>query len=117
VAASLNSEVTTTMPLPRNVLDGAIGTGLLEQIFSAPEGTVLSGQTADSMNYAVLRIASIAHPVPDALSEEYQQFRQGMAGQMAQDIIQSLVAAAREEAGVATYPDAIEIALNQGIYY
>jgi len=117
VAASLNRPVTTTMPLPRNVLDGSIGTGLLEQIFSAPEGTVLSGLTADNVNYAVLRVGTIAHPVPDAFSEEYQRFRQGMAGQMAQDVIQSLVAAAREEAGVTTYPDAIELALTQGIYY
>ncbi len=117
VAENLGRAVTVSMPLRRDGFDETLGPDLLQQIFSVPLGSVISGFAANGGDYVVVRIEDISHPVPDITSEEYLQLRETMATQMAQDVVQTFANAAREEVGVTTYPDAIDIVLSQGVFF
>ena len=116
-AENLDRIVMVSMPLQRDNFDEFFGPELLQQIFSVPLGSVISALAANGEDYVIARIEDVSHPVPDITSAEYNQLRESMAGQMAQDIIETFANAAREEVGVTTYPDAIDIILGQGIFY
>ena len=116
-AENLDRIVMVSMPLQRDNFDEFFGPELLQQIFSVPLGSVISALAANGEDFVIARIEDVSHPVPDITSAEYNQLRESMAGQMAQDIIETFANAAREEVGVTTYPDAIDIILGQGIFY
>jgi hypothetical protein len=105
------------MPLQRDGFDAFFGPELLQQIFSVPQGSVISALAANGEDYVVARIEDVSHPVPDVSSAEYNQIGDSMAGQMAQDIVETIAVDAREEVGVTTYPDAIDIVLGQGVFF
>ncbi len=117
VAATLGRMIVTSVPLSRSAFDETLGAQVIQEIFSVPQGGILAGESADGVNYVVARIGQVDHPVADTAAPEYMQFREAMAGQMAQDLIQALAVTARDQAGVTTYPDTIETALGQGLLY
>ena len=116
-AENLDRIVMVSMPLQRDGFDEFFGPELLQQIFSVPQGSVISALAANGEDYVVARVEDVFHPVPDISSADYNQIGESMAGQMAQDIVETFADAAREEVGVTTYPDAIDIVLNQGVFY
>ncbi len=116
-AENLDRIVMVSMPLQRDSFSDLFGPGLLQQIFSVPQGSVVSALAANGEDYVVARIEDVSHPVPDISSAEYNQLGESMAGQMAQDVIETFANAAREEVGVTTYPDAIDIVLGQGVFF
>jgi peptidyl-prolyl cis-trans isomerase D len=116
-AENLERIVMVSTPLERDSLDNVFGGGLLEQIFSVPQGSVVSAPDATGQNYVVARIEDVSHPVPDLASDTYNQIGEAMAQQMAEDVVASFSNAAREEVGVTTYPDNIDIVLGQGVFY
>ena len=117
VSEDLDRTIVVSMPLRRDSFGETIGPQLLQQLFSVPQGSVVSGLAANAEEYVVARIEDISHPVPDLNSDEYNQLGQSMAGQMAQDVIETFASAAREEVGVTTYPNVIDIAMGQGAFY
>jgi len=116
-AQTLDRIVMVSMPLRRDSFDETLGSELLQQIFSVPQGSVVSGSAANGVDHVVARIENISHPVPDITSDEFLQLSQSMSQQMAQDVVETFASAAREEVGVTTYPDAIDVVLAQGIFY
>jgi peptidyl-prolyl cis-trans isomerase D len=116
-AENLGRIVMVSMPLQRDGFDAFFGPELLQQIFSVPQGSVISALAANGEDYVVARIEDVSHPVPDVSSAEYNQIGDSMAGQMAQDIVETIAVDAREEVGVTTYPDAIDIVLGQGVFF
>jgi peptidyl-prolyl cis-trans isomerase D len=116
-AENLGRTVMVSMPLERDGFGETFSGDLLQQIFSVPQGSVVSALAGNGEDYIVARIEDVTHPVPDLTSDEYNQIGEAMAGQMAEDIIASFANAAREEVGVTTYPDTIDIVLGQGVFY
>ena len=117
VAQNLGRTVMVSMPLRRDSFGEIIGPQLLQQIFSIPQGSATSGLAADGEDYIITRIEDVFHPVPDITSDEYNQLGESMAAQMAQDVIDTFANAAREDVGVTTYPDAMDIAMGLGVFY
>lgn len=116
-AAGADHTVMVSMPLDRMSYGDVIGPELLQQIFSVPQGSVLFGMTANGEDYAVARIEDISHPVPDITGADYVQLRESISGQMSKDLMEIFANAARDEVGVTTYPDVIDTALGQGVFY
>jgi peptidyl-prolyl cis-trans isomerase D len=116
-AAGLEKAVMVSMPLDRSAISDVIGPELLQQVFSVPRGAVLFGVTANQEDYAVALVDDVSHPVPDLASAEYQQLRDSISGQMSNDVMETFATAAREEVTVTTYPDVIDTALGQGVFY
>jgi len=117
VAQSLSRTLMVSMPLRRDSFSETIGPQLLQQIFSISQGSTTSGLAANGEDYIIVRIEDVSHPVPDITSDEYNQLVESMAAQMGQDVIDTFVNAAREDVGVTTYPDAMDIAMGLGFFY
>lgn len=116
-ADGVDRVVMVSMPLDRSAISDVIGPELLQQVFSVPRGAVLFGVTANQEDYAVALVDDVSHPVPELTSDEYQQLRESISGQMSNDLMETFAAAAREEVTITTYPDVIDTALGQGVFY
>jgi hypothetical protein len=99
--------VTSTEPLKRDAMSEVLGPVLLQDAFSEPQDSVISGEAANGTDYVVASIATVTHPVPDVSAADYGQFRTAMAQQLGADAVEMLAGAARKDVGVKTYPDVI----------
>lgn len=116
-AENLDRIVMVSMPLQRESFGEVFGPELLQQIFSVPQGSVVAALATNGEDYVIARIEDVSHPVPDITSAEYNELGDSMAGQMAQDVVDAFANAAREDVGVTTYPEAIDIAMGQGVFF
>jgi peptidyl-prolyl cis-trans isomerase D len=110
---TIGKRPTSGMPLRRNAQSDVFSPLLLQQLFAQPKGGVVVGPAPSGGNYVVARIADVQHPAVDVASPEYAQFRGAVGQQQAEEMVQSLAAAARDEAGVRTNPDVIQTVLGE----
>ena len=112
-AAGFRRAPVRSMPLRRDSIGDAFSPALLQQVFSVPRDIVVAGLAASGNDYVVARVVEIDHPVPDVASAEYAAFERERADEMGNDAVQALAAAARESAGVTTYPQVLQMLFGE----
>jgi peptidyl-prolyl cis-trans isomerase D len=98
----------TAMPLKRGDMNDVFSTALVNQLFGAPPGTVVTGPAGKGNGYVIARVVKADHPEPDVSSAEYANFRKTAAQQLAETEIDSLAAAARKQAGVSVHQATVQ---------
>jgi hypothetical protein len=101
VAAALSTTVQSSGPLAREGTTDVFPTPLIDEIFSAPAATAVSGLTPKGDSYFVALVTGIAHPpIPTGDPQYQQQFVGKLTQDMQKDIVYSLSQEARKKATV-----------------
>jgi peptidyl-prolyl cis-trans isomerase D len=107
-ARALRRTPTTSMPLRRGQSDNVISAALSAELFSAVPGAIVTGAAAGGNGQVIARITNIVHPEPDVSGTEYGQFRQTVAQQLSETIVDTMAAAARADAGVTIHEATVQ---------
>jgi peptidyl-prolyl cis-trans isomerase D len=99
---------TTSMPLRRGQADSVISSALMADIFNAPSGAIITGAAASGGGQVLARVATVTRPEPDVSGTEYAQFRQTVAQQLSETIVDTMAAAARADAGVTIHEATVQ---------
>jgi peptidyl-prolyl cis-trans isomerase D len=99
---------TTSMPLRRGQADSIISSALMADIFNAPSGAIITGAAASGGGQVLARVATVTRPEPDVSGTEYAQFRQTVAQQLSETIVDTMAAAARADAGVTIHEATVQ---------
>ena len=113
VARTLKRQPTMSMPLRRGQADNVISQALSNQIFGAPQGSIVTGQAASGGGQVIARVANVTHPEPDVSAMEYEQFRQAAAQQLSETVVDTLASAARADAGVTIHDATLQRVLGE----
>jgi peptidyl-prolyl cis-trans isomerase D len=112
-ARALRRQPTTSMPLRRGQADNVVSQALSNQIFGAPQGSIITGQAASGGGQVIARIVNVTHPEPDVSAMEYEQFRQAAAQQLSETIVDTMATAARADAGVTVHEPTLQRILGE----
>jgi peptidyl-prolyl cis-trans isomerase D len=101
IAASLSTTVQSSAALAREGTTDVFPQALINEIFSAPAATAVSGPTPKGDSYFVALVTGVAHPpIPVGSPQYQQQFLGNLTQEMEKDIVASLSKAARKKATV-----------------
>jgi peptidyl-prolyl cis-trans isomerase D len=114
-ARSLRRQPTTSMPLRRGQADNVVSQALSNQIFGAPQGSIVTGQAASGGGQVIARVATVTHPEPDVSAMDYEQFRQAAAQQLSETIVDTMATAARTDAGVTVHDATLQRILGEPV--
>jgi peptidyl-prolyl cis-trans isomerase D len=101
VAQTLGTPILFGPGINRDKTDGIFSAALVQEIFLAPHGGIVSGPMGNAPgNYVIARVTGVVHPpLPEASPGFVQGMRQ-VNGEVAQDITMSMAKAARDKQGV-----------------
>jgi hypothetical protein len=99
-AKSVGHAPVTSMPLKRGETSDVFSMELINQIFGQPPGSIVSGPAGKGDAVVIAKIASVSEPQADVTSTEYTNFRKAAAQQLGEGLVDSIAAAARQQAGV-----------------
>jgi peptidyl-prolyl cis-trans isomerase D len=114
-ARALKRQPTTSMPLRRGQADNVVSAALSNQIFGAPQGSIVTGQAASGGGQIIARVVNVTHPEPDVSAMEYEQFRQAAAQQLSETIVDTMATAARADAGVTVHDATLQRILGEPV--
>jgi peptidyl-prolyl cis-trans isomerase D len=101
IAAALSTTVQSSGPLTREGTTDVFPQPLINEIFSAPAATAVSGPTAKGDSYFVALVTGVAHPpLPPPGSQYQQQLLGKLTEDIQKDVVYSLSQAARKKATV-----------------
>ena len=103
----------TSMPLRRDQTDDVFSASLLQQLFGSTQGTVITGPAGRGNGYVIARVVKVTRSEPDVSTAEYLQYRKSAGDQLGDTAIDTLAAAARQEAGVTVHEQTIQRVLGE----
>jgi peptidyl-prolyl cis-trans isomerase D len=104
VGKTLKHAPVTSMPLRRNnQANDVFSPDLLNQLFSSPQGTWLSGPAGRGTGSVIARVVKVTRTEPDVSAAEYMNYRRSAGQQLGDTAIDSLAQASRKEAGVTVH--------------
>ncbi len=113
VGKTLKHAPVTTMPLHRNDTSDVFSTGLLNQLFGSPQGTVVTGPAGKGTGSVIARVVKVTRTEPDVSAAEYASYGQTAAEQLGDTAVDSLAAAARIQAGVNVHQQTVQRVLGE----
>lgn len=103
----------TSMPLKRDAMSDVFSMDLLNQIFSVPPGSVVSGAAGKGDAMVIAKVVSANTPPADVTTPAYTNFRKAAAQQLGEGMVDSIAAAARQKAGVNIHQATLDRATQQ----
>jgi peptidyl-prolyl cis-trans isomerase D len=90
----------TSMPLKRGETGDVFSMELVNQVFSQPPGSIVSGPAGKGNAVVIAKVDSFSEPTADVTTPEYTNFRKAAAQQLGEGLVDSVAAAARQQVGV-----------------
>ena len=100
IAKTLNVPVQHSPSLNRRTDDTMFSAALVQRLFDAKPGAVLSGPQGTSGNYIIARLSGIAHPPLDPRERGFVGGAAQLSSQVANDFTNAMANAARTRQGV-----------------
>jgi hypothetical protein len=114
VGKTLKHAPVTSMPLrSNNQANDVFSPDLLNQLFSSPQGTWLSGPAGRGTGSVIARVVKVTRTEPDVSAAEYMNYRRSAGQQLGDTAIDSLAQASRKEAGVTVHQQTIQRVLGE----
>ncbi|HEX5279362.1 MAG TPA: SurA N-terminal domain-containing protein [Micropepsaceae bacterium] len=103
----------TSMPMKRDAMSDVFSMDLMNQIFSVPPGSVVSGPAGKGDGMVIAKVVTASTPQADVTTAEYTNFRKAAAQQLGEGMVDSIAAAARQRVGVNIHQATLERATQQ----
>jgi peptidyl-prolyl cis-trans isomerase D len=100
IGKTLGHAPVVSMALKRGQMDDVFSAQLGGELFATPPGTVISGAAGKGDGYVIAQITQVTHPAPDVSAASYATFRQTASQQLGETAVDTLAAAARQNARV-----------------
>ncbi len=112
IAAALKAGVQKSPALSRTSDDATLPGALVQKIFDAPQGGVVSAPRGDS--YVIAQVTGIAHPRPPANDPQFQNHARQLAGTVAGDFTLTMANAERAAQKVTVNQALLDSATGNG---
>lgn len=116
IAKTLGVSVQHSQALSRQTNDPVFSAALVEELFNAPAGGVVSGQEGLSGDYVIARVSGIAHPPLNTADPGFAQGARQLSQTVAGDFSIALANAARARDGVSVNQQLVDSTIGSGGY-
>jgi len=113
VGKALKHAPVMSMPLRRNQTDDVFSAEVLGQLFGSPQGTIITGPAGRGSGYVIARVVKVTQTEPDVTAVDYANYRKTASDQLGDTAVDSLAAAARQEAGVTVHQQTLQRVLGE----